>query len=292
MKYHILFLSVLLLALGAGPQLIAQHKKVEVQKRISPASGAWLGVALKDAEDPQPGALVTEVTDESPADSAGIKENDIIVKLNGKDVANAEELVKGIQEQKPGTRVTLDILRNGASKKIQAVLGGYPSRPVRVVTTMRDPEIPIPFTAGSGTLLGMKTIELRSQLGKYFEAPNGRGLLIEEVQKKSVAAKAGLQAGDVIIASGDESIQQRRDLSEAIDQLEETDTLSLTLLRRGSKLTVTVPVSPKDRHGFFHNFRFNFPGQNGEFDFEKEMQKLRPEMKRLKIEFQGEESEI
>ena len=291
MKHFILFLCTVALAGGIVAQLPAQQKKMEIQKRISIASGAWLGVALKDAEDPHSGAFVTEVVGESPADSAGIKENDIIVKLNDKDVADAEELVKGIQKQKPGAKVSIDLLRNGTPKKIQVVLSA-PSRSLRVTSGPEVPEAPFPFAVGAVNQLGMKTIELRSQLGKYFDAPNGRGLLIEEVQKKSPAARAGLQAGDVIIASGEESIQQRRDLAEAIDQLEESDTLSLTLLRKGSKLTVAVPFSEKERHGFFHNFRFEFPGHDGEFNFEKQLQKLRPELRRLKIEMQSEESEI
>ncbi|MCX6136003.1 MAG: PDZ domain-containing protein [Ignavibacteriales bacterium] len=292
MKHVVSILCLAIVALALAQPSGAQMKRVEIRKSIGQPTGAWLGVGLDNAEEPHAGARVTEVIDNSPADSAGIKEGDVITKFNGRDVKDAEDLVRAVQQQKPGVKVTVEILRGSGTKKLSAVL----SSPVRERHTMIEapeaPSAPVHFALGNEDLLGMKLLELRSQLGKYFDAPNGRGLLIEEVRKKSAAAKAGLQAGDVIIASDDEVIQRRRDLAEILDRLEESDTLSLTVLRHGVKKTVSLTDVEKEHHGFFRNFHFQFPGHDGYMDIEKQLEKIKPQLRRLKIELQGDESEI
>ena len=89
---------------------------------FDPASAvpAFLGVSTEDNEK---GALVLAVRDGTPADKAGIKEDDIILKVNDKVIKEAVQLTEVIQSFRPGTDVTITILRDGKEKKLEVKLG-------------------------------------------------------------------------------------------------------------------------------------------------------------------------
>ena len=104
----------------------------EIQPRLAPlargerpasASPGYLGVSVADAS---PGASVTAVVESSPAAEAGIVAGDVITAIDGRDVEGASDLVAAVQSHKPGDRVTLRIVRNGATMTRTATLGSAP----------------------------------------------------------------------------------------------------------------------------------------------------------------------
>jgi serine protease Do len=135
------------------------------------------------------GALVQDVTPGGPADKAGLKNGDVIRKLNGQSVEGSGQLTAMVTNMNPGTEATLNIIRDGQPMTIHITLGERPSN--------------LAVTAGGGapsegTLRGVTvqnlTPEIRDQLGLPAGA---RGVVVANVDPNSPAAQA-LQQGDVI----------------------------------------------------------------------------------------------
>jgi serine protease Do len=101
--------------LAAGTLLTAQPG--------TPAQKGFLGVAVVPAKPTGEGVLIREVTAKSPAEKAGIKEGDVVVKLDGKDVAGPFEFIRSLGEKKPGDKLELKVQRGGKEETIAAVLG-------------------------------------------------------------------------------------------------------------------------------------------------------------------------
>jgi serine protease Do len=137
------------------------------------------------------GALVQDVSAGGPADKAGIKNGDVIRKLNGQTVEGNSQLTAMITDMNPGTQVTMDIIRDGQPMTIRVTLG---ERPANLGATPGVGKAP-----SEGTLRGITvqnlTPDLRDQLGL---PPNVRGVVITEVDPSSPAGQKGLQQGDVI----------------------------------------------------------------------------------------------
>jgi C-terminal processing protease CtpA/Prc len=85
------------------------------------------------------------------------------------------------------------------------------------------------------------------QLAEYFQVPDGRGVLIEEVEKESPAARAGFAAGDVIINVGSDRVYDTDDIGWALDDRKAGETVEVTVIRKGARKTLNVQVA--DRQG-------------------------------------------
>jgi serine protease Do len=79
-----------------------------------------LGVVVQPGEEE--GALVAQVSPDSPAHKAGVKAGDVIDKVNDEAISDEEALVKAIRKMKPGDKITLTITRDGEEKKLEATL--------------------------------------------------------------------------------------------------------------------------------------------------------------------------
>jgi predicted metalloprotease with PDZ domain len=276
------------------------------------AKQAWLGVTVEDytqekakskATEAEQGALVAKVTEKSPADSAGIRNGDIIVEFSGKAIAGADDLVKAVGKAKPGTKASVTLIRDGERKSLQVTLGKYPkSRETKVIASARSPRR---FDILIGDrMLGMDLMELNEQLGEYFQAPNDEGVLVKQVEKGSAAEKAGFKAGDVIIKFGTKSINDVGDVSRALGKYEKGDKVEVEVVRKGSRVKLTVEIENKPGWPSFNHLNQIAPdleslGQlhlEGSLPdpkiLEYEIQShLKPELKRFKIQMRkfGEE---
>jgi C-terminal processing protease CtpA/Prc len=240
----------------------------------------WLGVETRDVNAEKAkelklpgerGVLLTGIVPDSPAAKAGLKENDVITEINGQRVEGAFQFRRMIHEIPAGRAVQLGIVRDGRPQSISVTLGkaedraktftvwkGSPSRNF----TFRIPEIPRidiePFSLNGGVWmlgnrprLGIDGEDLGGQLGAYFGAPDGEGILVREVQSGSAAEKAGMKAGDVLIKFNGERLRTVGDLREKLSAIREQKTVKLGVLRNRSELsleaTITLPEKPKAR---------------------------------------------
>ena len=219
----------------------------------------WLGVFLSEDED---GVTITGVKDGSPADKAGLKEGDKIIEIDGKKVDDSGDLRNTIRQLEPGDSVQVVVMRDNKKKSVNATLGEAPQHfwggegfegwaPGASFGTMGFPGM-----GGMGmskTYLGVRVQGMTEELRIYFKAPRGRGVLVSRVDEDTPAGKAGLRAGDVIIAVDGKGISDRGDIGAALADKEAGDTVAVKIVRDGSEKTIDVEVAnrptPKARHG-------------------------------------------
>lgn len=257
----------------------------------------WLGVSIGDVTEEAAkrikskaasGALVREVVEDSPAEAAGIEEDDVIIEFNGKAIADANALSSAVRKAKPGETVPVVIYREDQKKTLQVKVGKYSSNLSHLAFSLPDvPPVHVEVF-GSSENNGLKVMTLNSQLGEYFGAPDGRGVLVERVRGKSAAAKAGFKAGDVIVKLGDEKIEETRDLWSAMEDYDEGDTATFRILRKGTNLTLAMMVTGSHERSFNlfrHELRKSPKQESGSFWFDNE--KFRGKMKQLQEELRS-----
>lgn len=236
----------------------------------------YLGVSIQDMTrrlaksmdvKTDEGALVNDVTEDSPADKAGIKDEDIIVEVDGEKITDGDDLREAVRKIKPDTKVNIVVMRKDEKKTLAATIGkaprsrsySYSFTPPTIPRAPRIPRRPMNIHIFRGiSELGMTISSLNKQLGKYFEAPNGKGVLVQEVEEDSKAGKAGFQAGDVITKIGKETIEGVKDVEYALKDFKEGDKVDVEILRKGSKKTLTLEVPDMDRR---HRLDFGSHGE-------------------------------
>lgn len=156
----------------------------------------WLGVVIQDVDEDlarsfglkeAEGILVAEVADGSPAEKAGIAQGDVILGLNGQKIVNVGELRNRIALMQPGTKVKLEILREGKDKTLEVTIG---EQPAGKALGMGQHELL--------SKMGMVVQDLTSDLAEQFGYTEGQGVLIAEVEPSGLAAQAGLRPGHLI----------------------------------------------------------------------------------------------
>ncbi len=217
----------------------------------------WLGVELqdvtrrlKDKKDlsVSEGAYISNVIENSPAEEAGIKEGDVITKFDGNTIEDSDDLTKAVRKTKPKTEVKIEVARRSDHKTLTATIGRLKT-PQAFSFNFDTPETPrSPMKWRSLTTNEMYGLELQSlnkQLGEYFEAPGGRGVLVAEVEKGSKAEKAGFKAGDVITKVNKNTIRDIDDLYEEFSDMEGKD-VPCDVLRKGKTVTLSLHIEEED----------------------------------------------
>ncbi len=257
--------AAILLGLVASP-LIAKPAK---------RSNAWLGVYTQSVDrdisdafelEIDYGAIVNEVLGDSPADEAGIKDGDVIISFDGRKVWDQDDLLDFIEDKNAGESVALELFRDGKSVTVNVELGKRPrskglfSRAPRAHS--RNLVFSDPghgkyrhFSSNRGGYIGVSLTSLSEQLADYFGVKNNNGVLITEVAEDSPAQKAGLKAGDVIVAIEDEEISNYADVKEIVGESDQGDKLTFTILRNKRKKKIEVEVGESEDSSFgFHFF--------------------------------------
>jgi len=171
------------------------------------------------------GALVSAVEPKSPADKAGIKTGDIILAVDGRAIENSIDLPRIIGESRPGTPVNLKIWRQGETRELNASLGEAPAEKV----AKADSEL----KAKPGKL-GLALRALTQEERKQIETEGG--LLVE--QSEGPAARAGVQAGDVILAFNNQPVKTVDQLRRLVDR--SRGSVALLIQREGNKIYVPI----------------------------------------------------
>ncbi len=153
------------------------------------------------------GALVSAVTDDGPADDAGVERGDVVVAIDGARVADSNDLRNRIAAAAPGSRIGLTVVRDGREQTLSATLGELPSSEDEAGRNASAPE------AGS---LGLQVQPVPADRARALGLPDGAGLLVAGVRPGSAAADAGFRPGDVIEEVNREPIEGASALRDAV----------------------------------------------------------------------------
>ena len=176
------------------------------------------------------GALVGDVTADSPAQKAGLKNGDIILELNGKPVTDANELRMNISMMAPGASVNLKVLREGASRNLAATLGELPTEHASAEKQSSD---------SKSELSGISVQDVDARTARQLGVPaNTAGVVVTKVDPSSPAADSGLQRGDVIQEVNRKAVRNTADFEAAMRNSK--DQTLLLVNRQGSTLYVAV----------------------------------------------------
>jgi serine protease Do len=192
----------------------------------------WLGVQIQAITDDMAktlklsearGAIVSDVTDDSPAKKAGVEPGDAIVGVDGHEITDNNDLSRYIASHKPGTTVKLEIVRSGARKTIPVTLGTFPDQVAE--SGSEDAE--------GHVQLGMTLRDLSPELAERLELPRTtRGAVVLSVEAGEAAESAGLQRGDVIVSVNGEPVDGVRTFQSEIGRAK-PDGLARLRVRRG-----------------------------------------------------------
>ena len=256
------FLAVLTYATCAG-SLVSGRSEVYGISSEDFGDESYLGVDTRNVTPDQLGTLhlkeetgveVTMVDQDAPAGKAGLKEQDVILTLNGEKIASVEQLRRMIRETPPGRVVTLGISRNGQPMTFKVQLSDRKDSFADLGSKMKDfhfempamqmlPEIDMPaiLVVRSSSRSGLMVENLTPQLGDFFGARNGQGVLVRSVEKGSLGEKAGFRAGDVIVKINGELIHDTSDFSHAL-RTRQGNSASVSILRDKKEQTITLSL--------------------------------------------------
>ena len=234
----------------AVPSSLAEPitKKLREGKKIT---RGWLGVkiqgvspeiaeslGMKDSK----GALVVGMTPNSPAQRAKILPGDVIIRFNGKEIDTMRKLPRVVADTPIGKEVEVEVIRNGAAKKLHATVGKMDESEEKKPAEEKQTEAP--RRKGESVLSMQVTAVTDDVRTEYGLAVNIRGVLVMEVKDGSMAQKRGLQPGDVIVEAGQKSLRNVDDLKSAIDYVKDMKRKSILLyiLRDGETLFMALPI--------------------------------------------------
>jgi len=254
----------------AIPVDIVNSVSTEIIKKGRVERG-WLGVSISETKDGK--VEVVEVEDESPAELAKLKEGDIILKIDGKNVTNASSLTSEIRKRKPGQDIILKIDREGKIMDVKVKLGEYTEEEAKKELELRFPGLflrekfkvpelkpvkpekapkmpepkPYQWTWEKRKYIGVYLEELNRELAEYFGLKEGAGLLVTKFADDSPAKKAGLRIGDVVIRVDGRRVETVSELSDLIQDKKKGDKIKVEFLRDKKMMSLEIEVEEEER---------------------------------------------
>jgi len=208
----------------------------------------WLGVYIQNVtpeiaqamnlSSPQ-GVIVSKVQENSPAQKAGLKPEDIIQQFNGKDVTSSVELSTWVASTSPGTTVTLKILRNDKPMDVKVKLEELNTEEEQKMEAQAE---------GQSTVnkIGMIVANITPDLISKYQLPKDvKGVVITSVDPNGIAAEAGLQEGDVILKFNRNAVESVDQFDKIMKQVKPGDNVLFYLLRNDANLFIAFTMPQK-----------------------------------------------
>jgi len=201
----------------------------------------WLGVMIQEITPElkgklnlkdEKGALVADVTKNSPADQAGVKRGDVIVSFDGKEIKEMRELPYVVGSTPVGKEVPVEVIRKGKKKTLQIKIG-----------ELKEEKKPEEGGQQPRPELGMTVEELTPQLARNLGLSDTNGLVVVHVENNSPAGEAGVRNGDILLEIDQSPVKGLEDLHKKIQTYKKGDTVLLLIKRGGATLYLTLKVS-------------------------------------------------
>ena len=195
----------------------------------------WLGVYIQDVdknlaqslglEKPQ-GALLAQLEPGSPADKAGLKAGDVVIRFHGQTVVDASDLPHIVGLLSAGDEVDATVVRRGKKRTLSVEIGARPG----------DSSV----AATGGDILGLEVAELDTEA--LEKARLQGGVSVVKVYPNSAASEAGLQVGDTLVQLGYQTLANVGDYEEILTQLPAGTPVALRFFRRGRSIFRTIEI--------------------------------------------------
>ncbi|WP_420904790.1 DegQ family serine endoprotease [Candidatus Magnetaquiglobus chichijimensis] len=181
------------------------------------------------------GALVSQVVKSGPAQEAGIKAGDVILKFNGQEIHKMRDLPTIVAATAVGNKVPVAILRDGKEQTVQIKVRELPKEESSAAASKGDAD------ADKTDPLGIKVKALGDNQRRQGRLGDDiKGVVVAKIDPDGAGAKAGLRAGDVIVDVNRQSVESPNDYEQAIDKLGKNRNVLLRVARDGGVLFIAV----------------------------------------------------
>lgn len=225
----------------AIPASVARNV-VDQLKTNGKVTRGWLGVSIQDVDKnlaesfglkrPR-GALVAQVSKDSPAEKGGIREGDVIVSFNNKAIPSSSDLPHVVGLITPGTTVPVEVIRNKKSKTLKVKVGGLDANQSYSLAAKDDDK-----TSAGRLGLSVENVPAAS-LEEYGLSG---GVMVGDVQPDSLAADAGIIPGDIITLVNTTPIKSVKSFRKAVAGLTGGRSVPLRLIRRGAPMFIGIKL--------------------------------------------------
>jgi serine protease Do len=206
----------------------------------------YLGVSIQDLTEDMAGslgikeskgAIVPEVKKDTPAEKAGIKQNDVIVEFNGEPVAGSKELQRMVTAEKPGMKVKIIVLRDGERKTLNATLEETKSEESQAQEAKESPD--------TLSTLGIDMQTLTEQVAEQLGYDGLKGVVVTNVETGSVADRNGLAAGMLIMEVNQKKIKNVKEFKAEINKVSKGGSALLLVQDKTGRRFIPLPM-PED----------------------------------------------
>ncbi|HEX7968466.1 MAG TPA: DegQ family serine endoprotease [Stellaceae bacterium] len=230
---------------------IKEHGKVE---------RGWLGVQIQEVTPeiaqslnlPKPeGALVADVTTDSPAAKAGLTQGDVILSFDGHDIGKVRDLPLVVAQTPVGEKAKVDVLRGGEKKAVDVAIGPMPENPQQVAQNDQGGDEQ-ESSVGNTTAMGVKLAPLNEQLRRQAHVPKQvKGVIVTAVADDSPLAALGIQPGDVIQSINQQSVTTPKQAESKLKEAQTAKTKNVLLLinRHGTNEYLALSLAKDGDNG-------------------------------------------
>ncbi len=201
----------------------------------------WLGVQIQDVDegmakalelDDRNGAIISQVIQNSPAEDAGVKEQDVIIEVDGEKVNDSSNLKNLISSGRPNDKTKLTVIRDGREKYLTVILGLRPG----------EKELTETYRYGEKLfdILGLRVETFENRDPKNLDYVNG--VKIVEVKKDSPAFDNNIKRGDIITEMGKTNIKEKDEYDLELESYSKGNTIMLRIVRNGNPLYVAFEI--------------------------------------------------
>jgi len=217
------------------------HVIVDQLRDHGSISRGWLGVQIQSltpemansigAADTK-GAIVASVVNNSPAAKAGLRQGDVIVAIDGKDVSDSRDLTRRVAVLSAGSHTDFTVLRDGHKQNVAVVIGKREEQ--QASNDTRPSRSGARPSAESENLLGMDIAPVTSDTRDQFNLDdNAKGVVVTSVDPDSDAGTKGLNPGDVIVKMGSKEVRSPADVRQSVADAKKAGRDSVLMLVHG-----------------------------------------------------------
>src|SRR5436853_3794481 len=200
----------------------------------------WLGVRIQAVTeeiaeslglDKAKGALIASVSDNGPAQAAGIQAGDVVLSFDGREVNDMRRLPRLVAETPVGKTVPLTLWRKRRENTVQVTVGKLEESDQQLANAQDSPKKVTPSNAGVVKTLGLTLSGITTDLkDKFSLADDSKGVVVVDVAKDSPAATKGVRPGDLIMEAAQEEVKSPGEVSSKIEEAKKSGRKSILLL--------------------------------------------------------------